>query len=107
MIERKLSAHGLEKVVPDDGLLAKAYLAFHASKELRDKYDEAKNKFSATKIEVPRDLKERVRAILAKHDDLRWDDAVQIALDETQLARVRAGKAKIKKEIRRLYRDRI
>ena len=51
-----------------------------------------------TEIEVPKDLNEQVRAVLDKHRDLRWDDAVQIVLDETQLDRVRAEKQKAKKK---------
>ena len=98
MIERKLKAHGIKKVVPDDKLLAEAYLAFHASNELREIYEKAEEKFKATKIKVPRDLKKKVRAILAKHDDLRWDDAIQIVLDETQLDYVREKKQKAKRE---------
>ena len=43
-------------------------------------------------------MKEQVRAVLDEHDDLRWDDAVQIVLDETQLDRVRAEKQKAKKK---------
>ena len=51
-----------------------------------------------TEIEVPKNLKDQVRAILEEHPDLRWDDAVQIVLDETQLDRVRAEKQKAKKK---------
>ena len=98
MIERKLKARGIKKVVPGDDLLAEAYLAFHASNELREIYEEAEEKFKATKIDVPRDLKKKVRAILAKHDDLRWDEAIQIVLDETQLDYVRQKKQKARKE---------
>ena len=43
-------------------------------------------------------MKEQVRAILNKHADLRWDDAIQIVLDETQLDHVRAEKQKAKKK---------
>ena len=96
MIERKLRTHGLQKVIPDDNLLAETYQAFHASKELRDRYEDAKKKFKATKITVPRDLKKRVRAILVAHGDLRRDDAIQIVLDKTQLDHVRARKQKSK-----------
>ena len=45
-------------------------------------------------IDVPDDLEFQVRKILKKHDDLRWDDAVQVALDETQLDHVREEKKK-------------
>jgi hypothetical protein len=37
-------------------------------------------------------------AILDEHGDLRWDDAVQIVLDKTQLDRVRTEKQKAKKK---------
>ena len=43
-------------------------------------------------------MKNQVRAILEKHPDLRWDDAIQIVLDETQLDHVRAKKQKAKKK---------
>ena len=85
MIERKLKEHGIEKVIPDDELLGDAYRAFHRSNELREIFEEAESDFEETEIEVdvPGNLKNRVRKILKKHDDLRWDDAVQVVLDET------------------------
>jgi hypothetical protein len=98
MIERKLKKHGIEKVIPDDEMLGKTYQAFHASQQLRKKYKEAVSKFEAEEIDVPPDLKERVRAVLVEHDDLRWDDAIQIVLDETQLDHVREKKQKAKKK---------
>ena len=89
MIERKLKAYGLKKVIPDDDLLGEAYRAFHRSKELREEFEELESEFEESKIKVPKNLKNQVRAILEKHPDLRWDDAVQIVLDETQLDHVR------------------
>ena len=52
----------------------------------------------AAAADIPKGLWQRVRAILAVHPDLRWDDAVQLVLDDTQLDRVRADKAKAKKK---------
>jgi hypothetical protein len=101
MIERKLKDYGLQKAMPpDDGLLAETYRAFYRSQQLRQKFEEMKDEFEKedSEIEVPRDLKERVRAVLDKHGDLRWDDATQIVLDETQLDRVRADKQKAKEK---------
>jgi hypothetical protein len=99
MIERKLKDYGLQKAVPDDDdLLGDAYRAFHHSQELRKKFEKIKDEFKATEIELPTNLKEQVRAVLDEHDDLRWDDAVQIVLDETQLDRVRTEKQKSKKK---------
>jgi hypothetical protein len=100
MIERKLKAYGLDKIVPDHGLLAEAYRAFHRSQLLRRRFEEMAEKFDEEGIAavIPDDLEEQVRTILADHPDLRWDDAIQIVLDETQLSRVRAEKEKSKRK---------
>ena len=100
MIERKLQAYGLEKVVPDEDLLAETYRAFHRSQRLRERFEEMEQQFDkeADAADIPDDLKEQVLAVLAEHDDLRWDDAIQVVLDETQLSRVRAEKEKAKKK---------
>jgi hypothetical protein len=94
MIERKLKAHGIKKVIPDDELLDEVYRAFHRSNELRKQFEELESEFEESKIEVPKNLTNQVRAILEKSPDLRWDDAVQIVLDEKQLDRVRENKKK-------------
>jgi DNA topoisomerase 6 subunit A-like protein len=100
MIERKMKEHGLKKVIPDDELLAKAYRAFHRSKELREQYEELEKEFDENEdeVSVPKNLKRQVGTILKKHSDLRWDDAVQIVLDETQLDRVREKKREAREE---------
>jgi hypothetical protein len=59
--------------------------------ELKEEYDEEDNE-----IEVPENLKEKVCAVLDQHDDLRWDDAIHIVLDKTQLDHVRTEKQKTK-----------
>jgi hypothetical protein len=100
MIETKLKAYGLKKVVPDEGLLAETYRVFHRSQQLRERFEEMEEEFDeeADTIEIPEDLEEQVRAILAERADLRWDDAVQIVLDEMALDRVRAEKQKARKK---------
>jgi hypothetical protein len=98
MIERKLKDYGHQKVIPDDDLLAEAYLAFHRSNELQEQFEELEDEFEESKIKVPKTLKNQVRTILTKHPDLRWDDALKIVLDERQLAAVRAEKQKAKKK---------
>jgi hypothetical protein len=99
-IERQLDAYGLKKVVPDEGLLAETYRAFHRSHELRERFEEMEEEFDeeADEIEIPKDLTERVRAILSEHSDLRWEDAIQVVLDGTTLDRVREEKQKAKKK---------
>jgi hypothetical protein len=100
MIERKLKEHGLEKAMPSEALLAEAYRAFHRAQGLRKKFEKMADTFDrdAAFIEVPDDLEGQVRAVLAQNADLRWDDAVQLVLDETQLDRVREDKAEARKE---------
>jgi len=97
MIERKLKSYGLKKVIPDDDLLAKTYRAFHRSQQLREKFEELEeeeDEEEETEIKVPKNLSKQVRAVLNKHDDLRWDDAVQVVPDGTKLDDVRAKKRK-------------
>jgi hypothetical protein len=98
MIERKLKDYGLKKVIPDDDVLADAYRTFHRSKELRKEFEEMESEFEESKVKVPKTLKKQVRSVLNKHPDLRWDDAIQIVLDETQLDHVRAKKQKAAKK---------
>jgi Topoisomerase 6 subunit A/Spo11, Toprim domain len=98
MIERKLQQYGLEKVLPDDDLLAEAYRAFHHSQELRKKFEQIRDEFKDVEAEVPTNLNEQVRTVLDEHSELRWDDAVRIVLDKTQLDRVRTEKQRAKKK---------
>jgi hypothetical protein len=98
-IERKLEEHGVRKVVPGKDLLGDAYQAFHRSRQLQDIFEKAESEFEEeeSEIDVPDDLESRISKILKKNDDLRWDDAVHVALDETQLDHVR-GKKKNEKD---------
>jgi hypothetical protein len=107
MTERKLAAYGLKKVVADHDLLAETYRAFHRSQELRKRFAEMEEQFDqeAVAVEVPEDLERQVRAVLAEHADLRWDDAIQVVLDETRLSRVRAEKEAAKKKSGDFTRD--
>jgi DNA topoisomerase 6 subunit A-like protein len=95
MIENKLKAYGLKKVIPDHDLLKRAYRSFHHSQQLREKFKKIEDEFEGTKIAIPRNLKEQILAILDEHSDLRWDDAIRIILDET-VDHVRVEKQKAK-----------
>ena len=100
MIERKLQAYGLEKVVPDDDVLAETYRAFDRSQRLRKRFKEMEQQFDkeADAADIPEGLEQRVRAVLAEHADLRWDEAIQVVLDATQISHVRAEKEKAQKK---------
>jgi thiamine biosynthesis protein ThiC len=47
-----------------------------------------------TLIKVPKKLRKRVSAILEKQRELRWNDALQLVLDKSLLARVKGNKQK-------------
>jgi hypothetical protein len=96
MIERKLKAAGIEKVIPHDELLKETYHAFHYSEELWEVFEKAEEEFKATKITVPKNLRKQVRKILDESQDLRWDDAVRIVLGEN-IDDVRSEKQKTKR----------
>jgi hypothetical protein len=100
MCERKLKAYGLKKVIPDQEILAKAYRAFDRSQRLRAKFEEMQEQFEedAEDIDVPMDLEERVRAVLAEHAELRWDAAIKIVLNAAELSRVREDKGKAERK---------
>ena len=50
MTERKLKAHGIKKIIPDDKLLGKIYRAFHRSNELRKEFEELESEFKESKV---------------------------------------------------------
>jgi DNA topoisomerase VI subunit B len=82
LIERKLIAHGVKKVVPNAALLGDAYRAFVRGERARPIVDKALAEASldAAPIKVPAKLKELVDAVLKENPAIRWDEAVaQIA----------------------------
>jgi hypothetical protein len=87
MIERKLKAYGLKKVIPNDDVLAATYKAFDRSNRLSEKFEEPQESFEEEDpfeeeddIKVPKNLSNKVRTIFNKNPDLRWDEALKIIL---------------------------
>jgi hypothetical protein len=72
------------------------YSVYLGDRMLLSASEELASEFQESEIKVPKNLRNRVRAVLKRHPDLRWDDAIQIVLDETQLDNVRAEKRKAK-----------
>jgi hypothetical protein len=64
---------------------------------LREIFNEAAKDFTASKAVVPDNLHDRVRDVLERHHDLRWDDALQLVIDKSALDDVREKKQKAKK----------
>jgi hypothetical protein len=62
MIETKLKAHGLQKVVPSAKLLADTFVSFDKSKKLEDAFNQLREDMpDQGDIEVPDDLEDQVR----------------------------------------------
>jgi hypothetical protein len=92
-IEDKLEENGIKKVVPDRKLLEGAYREFDRGMRLDKLVEDAAKKLGkTTHIKVPRDLEKRVWDVLDENDDLRWDEAVQVVLDESRLGDLRKRK---------------
>jgi hypothetical protein len=99
MIETKLKAHGIKKVVPSAKLLADTYVAFDKSQKIEDAFDDLQEEMpDEDDVEVPPDLEDQVRKLLEKHPHLRWDEAVHLVLDEGKLPDIEAEKTKSKEE---------
>jgi hypothetical protein len=92
-IEDKLEENGIKKVVPDRKLLEDTYRELHCGIILEKLMEGAEKKLGKTAdAKVPKDLEKKVRGVLSENDDLRWDDAVQVVLDNSRLDDLRKRK---------------
>jgi hypothetical protein len=73
-LERKLREHGVEKIVPEQDLLAEAYAELERGRRLA----EAIENHDEIEIDanVPKDLQDQVRKYLKRYPEARWDAAV-------------------------------
>ncbi len=76
-IERKLTAHGIRKIVPSKTVLAETYRTFVRGREVEKILKRELRKLEGgPKIIVPSDLPDQVQDYLDAHPDKRWDTAV-------------------------------
>ena len=77
-------------------LAPRPWLSKGRGQQLRERFAELEAEFdeAAAEIEVPDNLADQIRAILNEHNDLRWDDAIVLAIDDTRLDNVREEKRK-------------
>jgi hypothetical protein len=75
-LERKLRKAGVEKIAPDADELADAYRLFANGGRIQDVVDKAIEELDNEDVEVPDDLEKHVRDYLAKHPEVRWDQAI-------------------------------
>lgn len=77
-ITAKLEQHGVEKVIPDEAVLAEAYRRRHQSHFLDEHFAELKERSRqhAAMVEIPPDLVEQVERLLQEQPALSWNQAV-------------------------------
>jgi hypothetical protein len=84
-VKRKLKEHGINKVVPDQALLAEACANLQRGQRLKEALEEAIEDIEEGDTEevdakdyftAPKDLPRRVRALLKQRPTLRWDAAL-------------------------------
>jgi hypothetical protein len=76
LLKRRLTEHGIKKVVPGKRTLADTYRLFSRSEGVKKIVEREIKKFGTGRITVPADLEQRVNKHLAKYPFLRWDEAV-------------------------------
>ena len=86
MIETKLTALGICKVVPDADLLASAYRRAYQVGLLNQALEAAADtaRRQAEAVDVPDDLDEQVRVYLEEHPEEPWDSAVASLVDRKE-----------------------
>jgi hypothetical protein len=75
-LERKLTEHGVKKIVPDDAHLAKAYALEMRNIKAEEVVRRELMKMNGAAVASPADLQTRVRALLREKPYLSWDQAV-------------------------------
>jgi hypothetical protein len=76
-VERKLTEHGVKKLVPDKEKLGEAYRLFERGQRIKQVVEAALKDFDSADVKVPDNLEVSVREILANEPTLRWIDAVR------------------------------
>ena len=80
-IKRKLTEHGVQKIVPAKQTLDKAYGLFERGLLLEEAYDKVKTDVEVADVSAPDDIEKRVAEILKDRPTLRWDAAVKEVLE--------------------------
>jgi hypothetical protein len=83
-VECKLRNHGIAKIVPDQDLLAEAYIGMERGRRLEEAVAELDDEDDAGDIKPPSDLEQRVRKLLEERPSMRWDAAVKLLIDESR-----------------------
>jgi hypothetical protein len=75
-LERKLTEHGIKKLIPDSDTLAAAYRRAVFLQKLEEEEESLREKISSQQFRVPKNLLKRVNKILKDQSEAAWDEAV-------------------------------
>lgn len=75
-VERKLTEHGVRKIVPAKAVLAETYRTFGRGREVEKFFKRELRKLDGAKVTVPSNLPQQVETYLRQHPAERWDAAV-------------------------------
>ena len=81
-LESKLEEHGVEKMVPNDDLLARAYRRAVGRARAQDAIEEVTRDLD--NVAVPDGLGDQVRDYLDENPAETWDDAVGAVMEDTE-----------------------
>ena len=76
LIERKLTKHGIRKVIPDDDTLADAYQRMRKQAVIQDKIDELIEELDEAEFAVPANLRQRIEKAIRADPTRSWDAVV-------------------------------
>ena len=86
-VERKLTAHGVVKMIPSAEKLTETFAAFTRGKAARAALQAEMARLNAEPVEVPEDLDQQVRAYLDENPEKTWDAAVKGIVEENGVDR--------------------
>jgi len=75
-IDRRLTDHGVAKVIPTAETLEKTYRLARRTKAINDELARIQGHMEEGPIEIPDDLLDHVKALLDEHPELSWDAVV-------------------------------
>lgn len=78
-LKRKLNEHGVTKIVPAKGVLESAYQLATLNQKMNEAIARIQGEWGANgHVDIPADLEEQVREIIAEKPELSWDQAVAL-----------------------------
>ena len=83
-VERKLTEHGIGKIIPKADLLKQTYRQFAISHAVKDEFNKSRKAIeakAARTIKVPSDLKQQIEEVLKQRPDLPWHAAARQIVD--------------------------